>query len=422
MRQLLKRLASLRLTLAILLILAAVGALGTFNLLPQRQEPDFYLQTYGGAGQVFLFLGLDSFHTSFLYRLLFVVLGVNLTACGVRRSLAGFRDFSGKGQAAESVPLDAGRDEVEKRLRSAGFRVASPTPLRARRRAWAFLGFPLVHLAPIPLLLGALWGSVGGTVATQNVYVGSLAETMYDWSLRKDVNLPFAMALEDFNLTYYPGLVLQVKAIASEGAAIEFTLREGETAAVPGAGYSARIEKFDPKTGDIVYRILKEDRTWGPYSRGNEEGAPLRLRPLAYKDEGGGGVKRAEARVRFFDPSRREIGTAVVAVNQPASVNGYRIYLTAWGDDDEGRAFAGFQATRDPGEWLLWIASLALTLGVIVMLFAEGAWVAERDGRLEGRCSRDRRRFAEFLREIAKGENETPPAPGLGGREEGREP
>jgi cytochrome c biogenesis protein ResB len=109
-------------------------------------------------------------------------------------------------------------------------------------------------------------------------------------------------------------------------------------------------------------------------------------------------------------------------VNQPASVNGYRIYLTAWGDDDEGRAFAGFQATRDPGEWLLWIASLALTLGVIVMLFAEGAWVAERDGRLEGRCSRDRRRFAEFLREIAKGENETPPAPGLGGREEGREP
>lgn len=406
----LSRLSSLKLALALLLALAALAAVGTFDLLPQRLAPEEYAERYGAAGPVLVWLGLDAFHTSLLYRLLIALFLANLAACGLKRGMAGFREAFGRGLPAESVELKTSEEEAARRLSAAGYAILSAAPLRARRRAFAFLGFPLVHLAIAPLVAGAFWGSVGGRIATQNVSVGRLTDRMYDWSARDERVMPFALELREFRLLRYPSLHVKVRPLTAAGLGDEVETEPGRPFAVPGTAFSALLENFDPRTGDMTYRIVAEGRSLGPYSRGREEGAPVRLRPQSFR-EGEGEIKRAEAVVRFHREGGVPPVEAVVAVNEPATVGGYRVFLTSWGKDDQGVDFAGFQATSDPGQGLVWVFSVVLTLGVFLMLFGSGAWVEADGGRLVGRASRDRRAFGDFLRGVAAATPREPQGP-----------
>lgn len=375
-------------TVVLLLLLASLGAVGTFGLWPKGLSAEEYRNLYGFFGSVIAVLGLDDFHKSFLYRGLFALFCLNLSLCGFRRSLDGFRDFAGTGKPQEKLYLHG--TGAKEALAAAGFSV-SEDGLRGWRRRWGFLGFPLVHLAPLAVALGAFWGSAGGFIATENIYVGKTAATVYSWSLKKDVNLPFSIAVRGRNTSLFPGK-LRITSLKADGTQSEpFDAPPGATVPVPGTGYSARVEEFDPENSNLRYFIVENVLSRGPFSRGREEGAPVRLRPYAFK---GFEIKRVEVPVELLSGATGGVlASGVIAVNDPLSYGGYKIYLTAWGEDDAGAKTVGFQITQDPGEGVLWAGSVLLALGIFILLFSDAGWAREENGFLLVKASAARRKL-----------------------------
>lgn len=390
----------MRLTLWLLLLLALAGALGSGKLIPQNLEPLAYIELYSWAGKMIPVLGLDSFYTSLPYRALFVLLILNLLACAVGRSIEGVKNSFAVGNPAARCELTDRALTIE-RLRADGYTVKSETPLLATKRCWLFWGFPLVHLAPLLIVAGAFWGSVSGFIATQNIHVGSITESVFEWGTEKQIELPFAISLDDVHLHYHYPLQLKVKALLEADEERVITTKEGEEFLIPGTDYSAVVEKYDNVENDLHYFIKSGNTRLGPFSRGVEEGAPIKLRPLQFKGE----VKQSEAIVTFFGADRAELFSTAIEVNGPAKVMDYSVYLSVWGNDSEGRPFAGFQITKDPGQPPLWTGAVFLSLGVFIILFGRGAWIREEEAMLVGRASRERKLFAAELRELCgKGE------------------
>lgn len=382
MTALFRRVGSVRLAVFLLMLLAAVAAVGTS--VPQGLRPEDYERLYPAGWRTVLALGLDRFYTGWVYRSLLGILAANLLACGARRSWAGWERLLGRGAPSARWPL-GDREQWRERLRGAGFRVSAAGPLRASRRPWGFLGFPLVHLAPFLFMAGGLWGSLGGYVGTRNIYVGDSTRTADRWPSGSSSPLPFTLRVSDFRLVHHP-VQLRVGFLLPEGTAPEATLREGSSAPVPGTGYRVFVQRFDPAGGDLVYFL--EDpagRRLGPFSKGKEEGAPLRVRPVAFRDPE---VKRAEATVAVVGERGEVLRQQVVAVNEPLVYRGSRIYLTAWGEDRYRNPHVGLQITRDPGQPLVWAGAVALSLGLFLLLFGDGAWAREEDGELWLRAGR----------------------------------
>ncbi len=385
----LRALASLRLTLGLLFALAILGALG--SVVPQGLPSDQYRTRYPESAKIILGLGLDRYYTGPVYRGLLGLFTLNLLVCAAGRSADGWRGFRGRGRAGVRVPAGSAAVSPEA-LRARGLRVSGEQPLRASRHSWAFLGFPAVHLALPVVAAGALGGSVAGFVGTQNVYVGDSTPTVYDWSQFRDRPLPFRIAAEDFRLVNYP---VQVRIdILDAPDRQEADLRVGGVVPVGGTPYRVRIESFDPESGDMEYFVETPEGSLGPFARNREEGAPVRVRPLAFRDPE---VRRAEAVVALTDSEGRPIARQTVAVNEPLVHGGLRIYLTAWDRDPYGNPFVGFQVVRDPGQPIVWGGSVLLCLGLLALLFGDGAWVREEGGEVACRSSRGVRRARQLL-------------------------
>jgi cytochrome c biogenesis protein len=224
-------------------------------------------------------------------------------------------------------------------------------------------------------------------VGTQNVYVGDAATTFYNWSAGADEPLPFTLAVEDFRLLHYP-IKLRVQFELQAGGVHETELRVGQIVPVPDTQFRVRIESFDSKTGNMVYWVGSPTGESGPYSKGREDGAPLRTRPLAFRDPQ---VRRAEAVVTLSDSDGETLARHVIAINDPLVYRGIRIFLTAWDRTPEGFLFAGFQIVRDPGQPLVWVGAAALSLGLLLLLFGDGTWVREEGAALLARSTGGKR-------------------------------
>jgi len=259
------------------------------------------------------------------------------------------------------------------------------------------------------VLAGGLWGSLGGYVGTRNVHVGSSTRSADRWPSGAPSELPFTVAVRDFRLRYHP-VALRLQVLLPQGDPLFLEAREGVSVAVPGTPYRVRVQAFDPSSGDLVYFVegTQDGSRLGPFSRGREAGAPVRVRPEAFRDLE---VRRAEAVVAVTDDDGRELASQVVAVNEPLSVLGHRIYLTAWGEDPYKNPYVGLQITRDPGQALVWVGASALSLGLFLLLFGDGAWVREEQGELWVRGSRGRASLQRLLGGSEPGEGSVRPAP-----------
>ncbi|GAB6062823.1 cytochrome c biogenesis protein ResB [Deferrisoma palaeochoriense] len=371
----LRRLGSVRLAVALLLVLAAAAALGTW--LPQNLDPGEFLRRFPRAGPLLLTLGFDRFFQSPLYRGLLALFTLNLLACAAGRSRRGWLAFRGRARPTVRVPGPAAPDLAE-RLRAAGFRIRTASPLRASRRPWAFLGFPLVHLSLPVIFAGALWGSLAGFVGTQTVHVGDEMRAFYDWSAGRDRPLPFRLRVAEFRELHYP-TPLRIRLGLPGRVAREVVTREGARIEVPDSPYTVRLGRFDRETKDLTFWVEGPGGTLGPFSRDRRQGCPVDFTPLGFRDPE---VRRVEARVEVLAPDGTPTRTAVIAVNEPLVHGGLRIFLTAWGADPYGFPWVGFQITRDPGQPAVWLGSAGLVAGLALLWAGRGAWVWEEEGEV----------------------------------------
>lgn len=371
-----RALASLRLTVPLLLGLALAAVFGTFAPLEEGRYEIFYQRLW--------------------FRLLLGLLALNLSVCTVRslrqrRRMLAAPTFPVNGAdldpAWRALPEGLDRDRAIARLTTLGYRVtAHPQGLLAQQGIGGRWGGTVVHLSLLLIMAGALLGGAG-FVGTRQLYVGHEATDYFDWGAQADRPLGFSLRLDHFEPVYYP-IELRLAVVEADGSRppLLLTTREGETVELPRPGLKAQVEKFLPFEQMLFLQLYRDGLPLGPYQAlpaGGKETSPdafgLTLHPDAFKDPL---LKQLHSEVSILEEGQ-VVKQGVIEVNRPLVHRGITIYQTAHARDPFGFWYAGFQLSRDPGEPLVWVGCVLLSLGLLtafsrrwrVLLFA---WPAGR--------------------------------------------
>ncbi|MCM2265978.1 MAG: cytochrome c biogenesis protein ResB [Desulfuromonadales bacterium] len=367
MQRLLDFFGSVRLTLALLMILAVVAIGGTLQPVEQ---------VLGEGPPVKRF---DLYFQSPWYRLLLLLLAINLAVCtwrtlrrtlGERQRLAAqIKAGLSAGSAGHELPA-ATVEQLTARLGAAGYRVTpGGAGLLGQSRAYSRWAVPVLHLSVILIMIGALAGALG-FVGTVNLYVTHQIDSVFDWESQGQRPLEFTFRLDHFEPTYYP-IDLQIAVVDPQQMKLlqTITTREGETVEA-GNGLSMRVLRFYPEEEHLVLFLERNGRPIGEYHAlsgkrdyPNNPDPGVLIKPAAFRDPR---VKQLSSQVTILE-NGQEVRQAVIEVNSPLVHRGVAIYQTAYSRDPNGFWYCGFQFSRDPGEPLVWGGSIVLTLALLVV-------------------------------------------------------
>ena len=213
MKSLIRFFTSIRLAIALLIILTVVSVIGT--LIPQGRSAAEYAARYGGLAPFLIRLQLTTLYHSAWFMALLGMFALNIMVCTWTRFLPKWRrvfhprpESEAKNLAALKIntrlksygPSAETRSLLETSLRSAHYRLRStspngPTSLLARKRLAGLFGSDVVHLGLLVLLAG---GIVTG-------FTGFRAELPLDEGQTVDVpRAGFALRLDKFETVFYP--------------------------------------------------------------------------------------------------------------------------------------------------------------------------------------------------------------------------
>ena len=183
LRRVMAVISDLRLAIVLLLLIALASGLGT--AIPQGEDRGFYLERYNDhpwlgliKGGILLRLQLDHVYSSDWFLALLLLLGLALILCSWRRqwpalkAAMGWIDYREPRQLcklaiAETIQTPAATEDLEtlaNHLQANGWQVKRhPERLAARRGAIGRVGPLLVHGGLVLLMVGSLWGVLGGT-------------------------------------------------------------------------------------------------------------------------------------------------------------------------------------------------------------------------------------------------------------------
>jgi cytochrome c biogenesis protein len=217
-----KFLASVKLSVVLLLSLAAISIIGT--LIPQNQSPADYLRAFGPfLYQMMAILDLFDMYHSWWFQGFMVLLVVNILICSIDRlqktgkiifernprfNLEQFRQR--KARQDFKVPLSPAelKERYSRRLDAAfGFFRFNETEdgfvIAAEKGRWTRLGVYIVHFSIVVLLVGALIGSYFGFEGYVNVPEGDSTDTIQLRSSGLPKTLPFTIRCDDFDVQFY---------------------------------------------------------------------------------------------------------------------------------------------------------------------------------------------------------------------------
>lgn len=350
-------LTSVRLTLGLFFAIALLSAVGTM----QRPEDGRY----------------ELFFQNPLFRLLLILLAINMLACTIKTIRRNLQDRRRHFSALANPPasrwvLSAPVASIVAALRRQGYLVQEEDGrILAQRHLLGRWGSTIVHLSCLLIMAGALSSSLG-FVGTIHLYNGDKSATYFDWSSQSEHPLGFEFRLDHFEPIYYP-IELQFVALDAVTGQELATLatREGETVLLPG-GFSATVVRYYFFEEDLVLNLYKGGEDLGIYhalggKRSAEKNPPLPmlLKPLAYRDPL---LKQLRSEVSILKGGE-VVRRGVITVNDPLTYDGVTIYQTAYNRDKFGFWSAGFQLGRDPGEPLVWTGCITMVLGLLLAFF-----------------------------------------------------
>ncbi len=353
-----KLFTSVKLTLALLLLLAVVSIGGT--IVPvEAQRYELYYQ-------------------NFAFRILLGLLALNLICCTLksfpqkrnyRRQLQQSLVTKQQGELLRVESLAV----AEKQLSTAGFRIeAEGERLVAERGSIGRWGSTVVHLAILLIMLGAILAETG-FVGTINTYLQQPNHLYFDWDAQQDRELGFQFRADSFRLRYYP-IELRFDLVdAATGTGLgQLIMKDNGHFEVPGSVLSGQLRGFDPEARLLTIDVLKRGKVIGQYLVGEkfeqfgaEQHPGFRLNNIAFRDPV---LKQMEAEVSVLEDGR-VVKQGTIRVNEPLTFRGISFYQTAYGQDEAGRRSVGFQLSKDPGEGLVWAATLLLMLGFVLAFF-----------------------------------------------------
>lgn len=437
-------LASIRLTVVLLLLLAVASIFGT--LIPQGGTPSEYIGRYGETvfRLMYAFDLYDMYH-SWWFRGLILLLAGNIVVCTLKRFPSVWKIvFSGKAAPPsvkpgkiEPVAFEDARDpealqsEYEACIRKRFRRVATESTengfrIVAERGRWTRLGVTGVHLSIVVLLAGALVGSLFGFDGYVNIAEGESVDRV---RLRNDntvMALGFEVRCEDFDVSFYDSGApkeyrsrLQIlengKTVVEKDIIVNDPLRykgvnffQSSYGSLPARELTLNFTRRD--SGESV-RVNAAIGQWVEIpGQGEHTGSP----PRFY-------FRRIESRYRLrgMDVGETVLGVLERPAGETAEVvlplrfpsydkmrKGEWIVSVA---DHEHRYYTGLQATRDPGVPLVYAGFLLLIVGCWVAFFTAHRKVAVEVTRsahggavrVYGSSNRHPLGFETFLKKIA---------------------
>jgi cytochrome c biogenesis protein len=214
--------ASIRLTVTVLLSLAALSIIGT--LIPQNQNPADYLKAFGPfIFQLFLVLDIYDMYHAWWFQSLILILTINIIVCSIDRlqktwpvlfpkarafNLQSFRQRKSRLEINVNQSVDAVQAVFEKRL-SRTFRhcrserTDQGVAITAEKGRWTRLGVYGVHFSIVLLLIGALIGSIYGFEGYMNIPEGRTMDTIELRFSGVAHKLGFAVRCENFDVQFY---------------------------------------------------------------------------------------------------------------------------------------------------------------------------------------------------------------------------
>ncbi|PLX99057.1 MAG: hypothetical protein C0623_10165 [Desulfuromonas sp.] len=349
---------SLKLTLTLLLGLSFVSIFGTLGKVEDNRF-DYFYQSTG-------------------YRILLLLLALNIAACTwktCKRNLDDKKRFRERlHEEAEKTSNGADFEALERELQKT-FRVERRTNgLLASRGRLGRWGSTIVHVSLLIIMLGGILAEFG-FVGTQMVPEGKSTITYFNWDVGLDRPLGFEFRVDHFELDYYP-IELKIGAYDPQTRELieEYVTQEGEMIELPLQGVTARIVNFEPFDKALSLDIFREGQKIGSYrglpGASKEEVTNfldefLVIKPTAFRDP--------VVRQIIADASILENGEVVkqqrIMVNHPLVYKGVAFYQTAYNQDEFGFWYVGFQISKDPGEPLVWAGSILLVFGLCCAFF-----------------------------------------------------
>jgi cytochrome c biogenesis protein len=221
--QIWKFFVSVKLTVFLLLALAATSIIGT--IIPQNESPEAYFHTFGSFFyRLFDLLDIFDMYHSWWFQLLLILLIVNIVACSIDRLSSTWKIIFPKKRTFKLESFKKlGTQEVfqskkaPKALQDDYAAVVAKTfgPHRieksetgycifAEKWRWTRLGVYIVHLSILFMIVGAMIGSIFGFEGFVTIPEG---ETITQVRLRNSSALQplnFAVRCDDFDVSFYP--------------------------------------------------------------------------------------------------------------------------------------------------------------------------------------------------------------------------
>jgi len=263
-------------------------------------------------------------------------------------------------------------DELSHRLQEQGYNATrSGDRILARRGLLGRWALPILHLSILAIMIGALAAQLG-FVGTINIYVKSQTDKYFNWDLGAETPLGFTLRLDHFEPQYYPiDLRFATYDKQSREMLQEFTTVEGETVVV-SPDLSVQVLRFYPEEQHLILGIVREGVLVGDYhTLSGERTYPntidpgVVIKPTAFRDPL---LKQLHSEVSILE-NGEVVRQGIIEVNTPLVYRGVAIYQTAYNRDESGFWTCGFQLSKDPGEPLVWLGSIVLTLAILLVFF-----------------------------------------------------
>lgn len=389
-----KSLSSVRLTIFLLIFLAAGSVVGT--LIPQNEPPARYIQQYGySVYRVFDSLSLIDLYHSAWYRILLGLLAVNLLVCTTERLRHVWRIlFPGEGGIDEksvlarpgkkiwtfesSLPDTRSAVEAFLRKKWGSFKetsTGSAVIYWQEKGRFSRLGVYAVHLSIIFFYIAGIASSLGGFRTQVNLAEGQGVAQVGLPETNAAYDLGFVLRLDKFEAQFYPSgmpkdYCSQVTIIENKQPVFQARIRVNDPLRYKGINFYQSSYGQYPKTLHLIIENRKDGQVL-PISVAYGADVPL---------------PDSLGTVRFlrFEPNIMDMGPAAqVFINSPILGQGefwlfknnpdfgrikelpYRFTM----DGVEEGYYAGLQVAKEPGIFFVWAGSILMVLGIGVAFF-----------------------------------------------------
>ncbi len=426
--------SSLKLTIFLLIGLAAVSIIGT--VIPQKGSPAFekYLHSVSVA-KFHLYYKLDFFdmYHSWWFTALLGLLCMNLIACSLRRLPRDWKSITSPPMVLDealerSLPFSKpwktryGASEMERKVSEfLGREFAAPHVTRVGKEVHLFaqkgrygrVGVYVLHLSIIIIFIGVIIGSLFGLETYAEIPEGGSITTVVAGPGDRKIELGYTLRCDSFSVSYYetgvPKEFKSVLSIIEKGRTVvdksevivnrpltyrgvTFYQSGYSTAGPPSFHFSAR----ERATGSVARVTARQGET---VSLPNGDS----LKPLEFIPEVRPNFPHASGPAVLAEliPRVGEHQTILLLQRYP-DFDSQRGGALAFTFDSVDEAWiTGLKVVRDPGVIVVWIGCFLLVGGLITAFFLSNRriWVRIADGRavMAGNAGRNQAAFKDFL-------------------------